>query len=82
MANISEREAWAGLLDAFNRMREFSRALALLRSDQRWLAIAGIADTCKTNAEKLFTKSRRQGSHPLVTPPGKPLILPPGAGNA
>ena len=81
MANISEREAWTGLLDAFARMREFSRALALLRGDQRWLAVAGLADRCKDMAEKLFTKSSRQGSVPLITGKGEPIILPPNKGH-
>lgn len=78
MADMTEREAWNGLLDAFTRMRDFSRALALLRGDQRWLAIAGISDQCKDQCTKLFTKSSRQGSAPVVTPAGQRLILPPG----
>lgn len=88
MADINEREAFVGLQDAFKRMRDYARALALLRSDQRWLAIASIAEKCGDSAEQLFTKSKRQGSAPVVTPPGVPLnlgqapknglILPPG----
>src|SRR5262245_33402069 len=75
MADINEREAWAGLQDAFARMRDFSRALALLRTDQRWLAIAGLADRCQDSARVLYTKSERQGSKAYVTPPGEALQL-------
>lgn len=78
MANISEGQAFMTLVHALTTARESARALALLRSDQRWLAVASIFDQTKDNAEKLFTKSQRQGSHPVVTPPGVPLILPPG----
>lgn len=82
MADINEREAWTGLLDAFKRMRDFSRSLALLRSDQRWLAIARIAEQCQDSATQLYTKSARQGSKPVVTPPGEALKLTqaPGSG--
>ena len=89
MADLNEREAWAGLQDAFARMRDYSRALALLRSDQRWLAIARIAEQCQDSARQLYTKSQRQGSKAIVTPPGialdnltqapgSGLLLPPG----
>lgn len=76
MADMSERELWLRLVEALTHMRECARGLALHRSDQRWLAIASIADQTRDSAEKLFQKSRRQGSHPLVTPAGKPLVLP------
>lgn len=78
MADMTEREAWNGLLDSFARMRDYSRALALKRGDQRWLAVAGLADRAKEVATQLFTKSSRQGSAPVVTPKGQRLILPPG----
>ena len=81
MADISEREAWNGLLDAFKRMRDYSRALALLRSDQRWLGIARVAESCEDTCKALFNKSARQGSNPVVTPPGEALDLSrPGSG--
>lgn len=81
MADISEREAWNGLVDAFKRMRDYSRALALLRSDQRWLGIARIAESLEDNCKKLFTKSARQGNAAVVTPPGQALDLSrPGSG--
>lgn len=81
MADINEREAYVGLQDAFKRMRDFSRALALLRSDQRWLAIARIAEQCEDSTKQLFTKSARQGSGAVVTPPGEALDLSrPGSG--
>lgn len=85
MADINEREAWNGLVDALKRMRDYSRALALLRSDQRWLAITNLSERMLDNCQRLFEKSKRQGSAPVVTPPGKAidlshtgLIVPPG----
>lgn len=76
MADITEREAWNRLQEALLAMRDSARALALLRRDQRWLAVAGIADRCKDSCTTLFTKSTLQGSRPVVTPPGQSLILP------
>ena len=77
MANISEREAWGRFIDAMLAARDSARALGLLRSDERWIVIAGMTDRIKDNAEKLFTKSKRQGSSAIVRP-GSPIILPPG----
>lgn len=81
MADISEVQAFKTLIQSLQMAREASRSLALLRSDQRWLAVASIFDRTRDTAEQLFTKSQRQGSHPVVTPEGIPLILPPGRGN-
>ncbi len=76
MAEVSERELWSALQNALGVMRDSARGLALKRGDQRWLAIAGIADQAKDSCQKLFTKSQRQGSRALVTPPDTPLLLP------
>jgi hypothetical protein len=66
------------LVNALTTARESCRALALLRSDERWLTVSRIFDRTKDSAEQLVTKSSRQGSSPIVTPEGVPLILPPG----
>ena len=77
MAEISEREAWTRFIDAMLAARDSARALGLIRSDERWIQIAGLTDVLKDNAEKLFTKAKRQGSTPVFRP-GSPLVLPPG----
>lgn len=77
MADITEREAWTRFIDAMLAARDSARALGLLRRDERWIQIAGLTDHLKDNAEKLFKKSARQGSHALVRP-GSPILLPPG----
>lgn len=76
MAEVTERELWNALQNALRVMRDSARGLALKRQDQRWLAVAGIADKALDTCQKLFTKSQRQGSHALVTPPDTPLVLP------
>lgn len=75
MADISERAAFIRMIDALTALRDSARALALLRSDERWLVIANGSQRMKDNAEQLFTKSRRQGSNPIVTPAGVPIRL-------
>lgn len=75
MADISENQAFLTLINSMQMGRDAARALGLLRGDERWMAVAAIFDRTKDTAEQLFTKSRRQGSIPLVSP-GTPIILP------
>lgn len=54
MADISEREAFASLLDSLLRARDSMRAIALLRSDERWIEASQIFDRVKDNATRLM----------------------------
>lgn len=63
MADITEREAYIGLLDSLRKAREFSRALGLKRGDMRWIKVAGWFDQCEDNCSKLFEKAKNGTAH-------------------
>lgn len=57
MADMTEREALAILLDSLGNARDAMRGLALLRSDEAWLVAAKIIDKVRDNAIQLAHKS-------------------------
>jgi hypothetical protein len=70
LANITDAEAFAALLDSLMRARDSCRTLGLLRTDERWIKVAGIFDQVKDNATRLMKNPRQAEMH------GK-LWLPP-----
>jgi hypothetical protein len=50
----SEAVAFAALLDALGTARDAMRSIALLRSDERWIATSSMVDQLRDNATKLM----------------------------
>lgn len=59
MANLTEREAFASLLDHLTGAREAMRAIGLSRGDERWILTARVIEQVKDNAQKLMHKAPR-----------------------
>ncbi len=57
MADMTEREALAILLDSLGNARDAMRSLALLRSDEGWVTASKIIDRVRDNAIQLAHKS-------------------------
>lgn len=58
MADVTEREAYLGLINALKSASEFSRILGLKRGDMRWIRVRGMLDQCGDNCTKLFHKAQ------------------------
>lgn len=66
MADITEAQAFAALLNGLGNSRDACRALGLLRSDERWIRLAATFDQISDSAKILFSRSRAQGSIPII----------------
>ena len=69
MAQISEREAFTGLIDRLTASREYCRVLGLHRNEEDWIKLAGLFDQIKDKATKLMHTPRSKRLSPLILPP-------------
>lgn len=67
MAEVNDRELFVRLIDSLHASRESCRGLGLNRSDEGWIALAGLFDQIKDKATKLMhTPASRRSS--LILP--------------
>lgn len=69
MAQVSERELFTRLLDGLLASRESCRGLGLHRSDEEWIALAGLFDQIRDKATKLMHTPRSRRASGLILPP-------------
>lgn len=68
MADVSERELYARLLDGLLASRESCRGLGLHRADEDWIRLAGLFDQIKDKATRLMNTAPSKRASGLIIP--------------